>query len=179
MRTQRRANPRAMPPRRRRNGVTIQACPNRNAARSRKDFAMAEGTPIHQTVSPFARRHRSSDLGRGERARGYPTPRTIAPATKGARSATRRARAKSFANAPRLLSSASARDLLRAGRGSLVSARKRIEGQRIRHRLVPATRVRGSGSSLGCARASYPRLQKVGKRRRGSREARTRWQRGA
>jgi hypothetical protein len=110
---------------------------------------MAEGTPIHQTVSPFARRHPSSDLGRGERARGYPTPRTIAPATTGARSAARRARAKSFANAPRLLSSASARDLLRAGRGSLVSARKRIEGQRNRHRLVPATRVRGSGSSIG------------------------------
>jgi len=86
-----------MPPRRRRNGVTIPACTSSNAARSRKDFAMAEGTSIHQTVSPFARRHPISDLGRGERARGHPTPRTIAPATKGARSAARRARAKSFA----------------------------------------------------------------------------------
>jgi hypothetical protein len=63
-------------------------------------------------------------------------------------------------NAPRLLSIASARGLLRAGRGSLVSARKRIEGQRNRHRLVPAIRVRGSGGSLGCARASYPGCRK-------------------
>jgi len=86
-----------MPPRRRRNGVTIPACTSSNAGRSLQGFAMDEGTSIHRAVSPFARRHPSSGLGRGERARGCPTPRTIAPATKGARSATRRARAKSFA----------------------------------------------------------------------------------
>jgi hypothetical protein len=33
---------------------------------------MAEGTSIHHAVSPFARRHPSSDLGRRERARGCP-----------------------------------------------------------------------------------------------------------
>jgi len=148
MRSQRRASSRAMPSRRRRDGATVPACTRGS------NFSVASGFRCgrrHLDSTDGARLSRGGirDGSWPEReCAGAHTSRTVAPATRvpGApRGGHARHRSR---KAYRLLSSVSARGLLR----QVVARRPRCgnasKGQRNRHRLVPARS--GARAPLAC-----------------------------